>query len=204
MPKKVTKQEPETPVVPPQNAAEAEYRAITENQNLTFRAARSGMPTAVLPGGRRIDASPHIKARYRMRDMTQVFGAEEKIVSEDFKRRHPGYKYAWPILKGARTQAYIRAQYYKPVPFKDGIDHTLGLAMVMESPEGHAVWGQQVLVAVRPDIWHEEYDMPVSEAIGRTAMNRQSIEKELQAEFGKHGFKAEVQEGEHKQERIGD
>jgi hypothetical protein len=180
---------------PVQNlAAETENRAIAEAQAATFNAARKGHPVAVLPGGRRVDASPFVNARYNLNDSSTLLGAPETIVGEDFKREHPGWHYAWPVRMSNVTASYLRAQWYKPVPF-DAIDKNNPLAQIAELPTpagNQTVWMQHLLVAIPPEAWHQLVDNNVEHAIARTAMNRQDIEEQINSQFGKGGYKGQV------------
>lgn len=188
---------PEVPIT----AAEVENKALRDSQFANFKAARGGQATAVLPFGVRIDASKHVKARYDPTNMADIFSNAESLIKDEFKRAHPGWHYAWPLATGTKTQAYIRANWFKPVPW-NMIDTESRPALVMPDPTNErTVLGQHVLVAVPPEIWDREYGTPVDEAIGRTAMNRQRQEAELEAAFGKHGYKGEYSVTDVRQER---
>lgn len=176
-----------------------EAQAIAENQAIEFRAARTGKPTVVLPGGARVDATPFIQTRYTMNDSTQMFGSPESIVGEDFRREHQGWKYMWPKADALETQAYIRGGHYKPVPF-EAIDKNNINALVFKDPATESArWMQHVLVAVPPNVWHMKVTRAEEVGIANAAMNRQMVETMIQNEL--QGFKGEFSVTDRRQEK---
>lgn len=191
---------PELPQAPPMTAQEAEVRAVTQNQAHNFKAARTGVPTAVLPFGARIDATPYVKNRYRNRRMSDVLANPEMILTEEWKRDHQGWKYEWPVKGKLDTTAYVNSHRFTLVPF-EAIDKSSPYAMVMASPEGHTVWMQHILVACSPEVHYEEKQVPVEEYLGRMSMNRKVVESDLNKNFGAHGYRASYDVTDKREER---
>lgn len=175
--------------------AATENAAIAANQLETFKAARANKPVAILPGGRRVDASPFIGARYNLNSQSGLLGNPESIIKDSYKRERPGWHYAWPVRVSNETASYLRARVYEPVPF-DAIDDKNPMAMIADLPTpagNHVVWMQHILVAISPANWNLLYQNNVDFAISRTATNRQAVEAEINAQFGKGGFRGEVE-----------
>lgn len=185
---------------PPMSAQEAEVRMISENQAVAFKSARTGAPTAVLPFGQRVDATKFVKARYRNQGMSAVLSDPESILTEEWKRNHRGWKYAWPVKGKTDTSAYITSERFTAVPY-EAVDKTNHNARVMASPEGHTIWMQHILVAMAPDVHADEYQAPVDDYLARMSMNRRVVEQELNDSFGKHGYRAEYAVTDRRDER---
>jgi hypothetical protein len=199
---KVEHKAPDVPKDEPLGVTPASSLAEVAGHNamVKLKAKKQGTPTAIVPGGIMIDAVPFVKARSSPYDVRNMLGNGEAIVSEKFKREHPGWQYEWPIFKSEATSAFIRSGRYKKVPF-DAIDHRNPNAMVMEGPTGEAVWKQHVLVAVSPQVYYEDHTLAEHESIRQTAMNRAAMENELTQAFGRFGFKGEATITDVRQER---
>lgn len=177
-----------------QEAAAAENAAVAEAQTATFRAARKNDAVAILPGGRRVTPTRHISAAYEMQDEVCLLCAPETIISEEYRREHPGWHYAWPVRVSNKTASYLRARWYHAVPF-DAIDKENPIAVVADlpTPAGtHVVWMQHILVAIPPEVWDKLVTRQVDFAVERTAVNREALEAKMDAEFSRGGYKAQV------------
>ena len=175
-------------------AAEAQQKLLNENRTMTVR-AKSGKNTAILPGGQRVDATPYMHVRYDMGNQAAILGDPEKLLTDDWKHEHIGFKYSWPIRQSDQTSAFIRAGWYTPVPF-EALDATNPMSAVAEikTPGGrYVVWKSHILVAVSPAAWYEMVTKPEHMAIARTVNNAADIEQDLDRDARRHGYKAEVE-----------
>lgn len=203
----ITPQEasPSKPI--PDNVADAEVQALTDAQTSNFRLARKNTSSvSVGPMGRRYDASPYVKARYspnaaRM-GSTPILGAPDSIVSEDYRRERPGWKYAWPVASHNQTAAYCRSGVYEKVPW-DAIDSHNPLAAVAPDASGNTTWGQHLLVAISPYWFAQLYESAEIESVTRSSISRKQLEEELNEQFARGGFAAEADVlADRREERI--
>ncbi len=179
-------------VAPPANEGEAETRALDEKRSFEMRRARTGEATSILPMGVRVAAPPFIKGRYNVKNASaSLLGSAEEVVKESWRSNHRGWHYAWPLASANQTHAYIRSGVYVPVPFAE-LDATNPLAAVSTSPTGDTLWMQHILVCISPQWWSELVEAPEVESMQRAAINRATVEAELNEQFGAAGFRGEV------------
>ena len=175
---------------PPQDAAAQEHAAVSENRTVTMRAKRASL--APLPGGRRVDASRYMRARYTMRQEADILGDPEGMLTDDWRREHRGWSYQWPIRSSNSTASYIRSGWFVPVPFEavNPEDPCASIAEIVTPGGRWVVWKAHVLVAVPP----EKHDLLVTQyedyAISRTASNPEVVADALNR--ANPGFEAEV------------
>lgn len=190
---------PQIPQVPSPAASEAEIASY--NQYIRVTASKSGAPTAVIPGGVKIDATRFVGTRINPREAYIMLGdVDGKFVTEQWRSEHSGWKYMWPVQKSEETQAYIRTGRYVEVPF-DAIDKTNSDVRAMRGVTGEAIWKQHVCVCVSPQVWFEDVTSAEHESIRRTALNRAAMENELTQAFGTSGFRGQVEITDVRKER---
>ena len=176
------------------SGADVEHDLLTQNRTQTQTSR--GRATWIAPQGKRRDATPYMHVRYNMTQQADILGDPEKMLTDDWKREHIGWKYQWPIRESDETASLIRAGWFKPVPF-DAIAEGCPFAMVSEisTPKGnYVVWKRHLLVAVAPQYWQRLVDVYEAYAIQRTVTSGRIAEDELNQAFAKGGYRAEVSE----------
>lgn len=174
----------------PDIGATQENAAVSANRTATIRAKRGSL--VPMPGGRRVDAGRHQRARYTMRAEAGVLGDPKAMLSDDWKREHIGWYYQWPIRVSNQTASFIRAGWFVPVPF-EALNSDDPMAMVgdIKTPGGkYIVWKSHLLVAVPPD----KHDLLVTQyedyAISRLDNNAEAVAAELSSR--NPGYEGEV------------
>lgn len=178
----------------PEDAGAMENQAVAQMQ-ANLRRARKGEATVIIPGGQRRAAAPLMNARYTLNQHTKFLSEPESILTDEWLARHRGWKYEWPIGESNETKAYLRAEWFKPVPpealRKDAAHALVGDAL---TPQGNAIcWMRHILVAVPQEVWRRRHVEPAEYALARTASRPEDDAAVLDEQFADHGFRAEVE-----------
>ena len=175
-----------------EKGAEAQQEALNTNRTVMLRRKKGA--TAILPHGKRVDATPFMHVRYDLGNQARILGRPEDMLTEAWRSEHAGWHYAWPIRIADSTAALLRAGWYVAVPH-DAIDQHDPLAAISEvvTPGGkYVVWGPHLLVAIAPQYYYKTTQQYEDQAIARTVTNADSLEDMLDRQFGAGGFEAEI------------
>lgn len=170
-----------------------ENAAVSQNRT-AVRAPRQKMWIA--PGGMLQPVQPFTATRYNLNADGDVLGNPESMLKQEWKDAHFGWHYAWPIRQSNSTSAYIRAQWYIPIPF-DAIDGLNPMAAVAEvsTPAGKfVIWKQHLLVGIPPEPWRQLVEGFERLGIDRAMSRSSAASQEIDSEFGRGGFYADPRE----------
>ena len=152
---------------------------------------RKKKSSAILPFGQKTEVKPYTKVRYNFSQTVQHLGQPESILTDDWKREHIGWRYAWPVRTGLQTQSFIRSGWYTPVPF-EAIEANNPNAAVFDlvTPTGnHVVWEQHILVAIPPERWDALVNVYEDMALSRTEAIAEESSESLNNQFTTFGYK---------------